>query len=88
MCHAIIESLLLAEGYMAFMQELTEVAGILEKVSVVITLPSSGLEQYDKNAERMFNQLQKVSGRVEKVYSPVQENEIAQDAPNGIYNKA
>ncbi len=68
----------LAAQTMAFMQELTEVAGILEKVCVIITLPSSVLEQYDRNAEKMFNQLQKVSGRVEKVYSPVQENEIAQ----------
>jgi hypothetical protein len=63
---------------MAFMQELTEVAGTLEKTSVVVTLPSSILEQYDKNAEKMFNQLQKVSGRVERIYSPVREYEIAQ----------
>jgi hypothetical protein len=67
----------LAAQTLAFMQELTEAAAILETVCLIITLPSSVLEQYDRNAEKMFNQLQKVSGRVEKVYSPVQENEIA-----------
>lgn len=73
-----IKDTTLAAQTMAFMQELTEVAGTLEKVSVIITLPSSVPEQYDKNAERMFNQLQKVSGRVERIYSPVREYEIAQ----------
>ncbi len=68
----------LAAQTIAFVQELTEVAGILDKVCVVITLPSSVLEHYDKNAEKMFNQLQKVSGRLEKIYSPVRDNEIAQ----------
>jgi hypothetical protein len=68
----------LAAQTIAFVQELTEVAGILDKICVVITLPSSVLEHYDKNAEKMFNQLQKVSGRLEKIYSPVRDNEIAQ----------
>jgi hypothetical protein len=45
---------------------------------VVITLPSSVLEHYDTNAEKMFNQLQKVSGRLEKIYSPVRDSEISQ----------
>jgi hypothetical protein len=60
----------------AFMQELTEVAGTLDKVCVVITLPSSLLEHYDEKAERLYQQLQKVAGRVEKIYTPVQEDEI------------
>src|SRR3989441_4143911 len=60
----------------AFMQELTEVAGTLDRVCVVVTLPSSVLEHYDERAEKLFQQLQKVAGRVEKIYTPVQENEI------------
>ncbi len=60
----------------AFMQELTEVAGTLDQVCVVITLPSSLLERYDDKSEKLFQQLQKVAGRVEKIYTPVQENEI------------
>jgi len=61
----------------AFMQELTETVSTLEKVCLVITLPSSILERYDEDAEKLYQQLQKVAGRVEKIYTPVQENEIA-----------
>jgi len=43
---------------------------------LVITLPSSILEHYDENAERFFQQLQKVTGRTEKIYTPVEEDEI------------
>jgi predicted AAA+ superfamily ATPase len=68
----------LAAQTIAFTQELTEVAGILDKICVVISLPSSVLEHYDTNAEKMFNQLQKVSGRLEKIYSPVRDSEISQ----------
>lgn len=63
----------LAQQTLAFMQELTEVAGTLEKVCVVITLPSSRLEHLDEN---LFQQLQKKIGRTEKVYTPVHEDEI------------
>lgn len=66
----------LAAQTIAFMQELTEVAGTLERVCVVVTLPSSILEHYDEKAEKLFQQLQKVAGRVEKIYTPVQEDEI------------
>ncbi len=66
----------LAAQTIAFMQELTEVAGTLEKVCVVVTLPSSLLEHYDEKAEKLYQQLQKGAGRVEKIYTPVQEDEI------------
>jgi hypothetical protein len=42
----------------------------------VVSLPSSGLEHYDENAERMFQQLQKVMGRVEKVLTPIGDEEV------------
>lgn len=71
-----VEESTLAAQTVAFLQELTEVAGTLEKVCVVLTLPSSILEHYDETAERLFQQLQKVAGRVEKIYTPVQEREI------------
>ena len=67
----------LAAQVLAFMQELTEVAGTLEKVCVVVTLPSSLLEHYDEMSERLFQQLQKISGRVEKIYTPVRDEEIS-----------
>jgi hypothetical protein len=58
------------------MQELTETAGTLEKVCLVVTLPASIIEHYDEKSEKLFQQLQKVAGRVEKIYTPVQEQEI------------
>lgn len=71
-----VEESTLAAQTMAFMQELTEVVGTLEKVTLAVTLPASIIEHYDERAEKLFHQLQKVAGRVEKIYTPVQENEI------------
>lgn len=66
----------LAAQTIAFVQEVTEAVGTLDKVCVVVTLPSSLLEHYDEKAEKLYQQLQKVAGRVEKIYTPVQESEI------------
>jgi hypothetical protein len=68
----------LATQTIAFVQELTELVSTLEKVALVVTLPSSLMEHFDARAEQLFQQLQRVSGRVEKIYTPVQENEITQ----------
>ncbi len=68
----------LAAQTIAFLQELTEAASILDKTVLVVTLPSSVVEHYDENAERLFQQIQKVSGRVERIYTPVEEEEITQ----------
>ena len=71
-----VEESTLASQTIAFMQELVEIPGTLEKTCLIVTLPSSIMEHYDENAERAYQQLQKVSGRVEKVYTPVQDEEI------------
>ena len=68
----------LASQTIAFLQELTEAASILDKTALIITLPSSVVEHYDEKAEFLFQQLQKVSGRVERIYTPVEEEEITQ----------
>lgn len=68
----------LAAQTIAFMQEITEAVSTLDKVVLVATLPSSTLEHFDEQAARLFQQLQRVSGRVEKIYTPVQEHEITQ----------
>ena len=68
----------LASQTLAFMQELTEAAAILEQVALVITLPSGAMEHYDERMEQLFGQLRLIAGRVEKIYTPVQEHEIAQ----------
>jgi len=67
----------IASQTMAFMQELTEAVSTLDNVSLVITLPASVLEHYDENAEKLFQQLQHITGRTEKIYTPVEENEIS-----------
>jgi len=67
----------LASQTIAFLHELSETVATLERTCLVITLPASVLEHYDENAEQLFRQLQKVSGRVEKIYTPVQEYEIS-----------
>lgn len=61
---------------LAFMQELTETVTTLPQVVLVLTLPSSVLERYDEAAEEMLTQLQRISGRVEAIYTPVEGVEI------------
>lgn len=73
----VVESTL-ASQTVAFLQELTELVSTLERVVLVVTLPSSLMEHFDAHAEQLFQQLQRVSGRVEKIYTPVQEHEITQ----------
>ncbi len=60
----------------AFIQELSGVTAAVGKSLLVITLPSSMLERYDDNAEKARMQLQKVIGRTEKIYTPVEDDEI------------
>ena len=71
-----VEASTLASQTLAFMQELTEAAVALEKVALVITLPSGGMEHFGEGAEKLSEQLQHVVGRVEMIYTPVQEREI------------
>lgn len=66
----------LASQTIAFIQEFLETVATLDRTCTVITLPSSLIEHYDQSAEIMFQQLQKVSGKFEKVYAPVQDDEI------------
>ncbi len=73
-----VEGSTLSSQTLAFMQELTEAARTIEKIALVITLPSSGMEHFGEGAEKLFEQLQHVVGRVEKIYTPVQEHEITE----------
>jgi hypothetical protein len=67
----------LAAQVLSFMQELTEVVRSLDNTCLVMTLPSSALEHYDESSEKLFQQLQKISGRVQRIYTPVLENEVS-----------
>lgn len=66
----------LAVQTLAFLQELTGAVSTIEKALLVATLPSSTLEHYSEGAERLFQQIQKIFGRVEAIFTPVQEGEI------------
>jgi hypothetical protein len=61
---------------LAFLQELSESAAASEKTALVLTLPASILEHYDEEAEKALVQLQKISGRVESIYVPVEGMEV------------
>lgn len=60
----------------AFLQELTEAVSSTGNSALVVTLPASILEQYDTSAEKALSRLQKVSGRIESIYTPVEGIEI------------
>ncbi len=62
----------------SFLKALTEVVVASEKCALIATLPSSiteGFEEPDK-AQRILSELQKIFGRVEKIYTPVEGEEI------------
>lgn len=61
---------------LAFLHEITEAVASSKKHVLVLTLPSSVLEQYDESAEKALAQLRKVSGRVESIYHPVEGTDI------------
>ncbi len=62
---------------LVFFQELTQVVSSLGNCLLVVTLPASRLEHYDESSEELFQKLQKVLGRVEKIYEPVSDEEIS-----------
>jgi len=64
-----------ASQVMSFMRSLTETVGTLDKTFLVLTYPSGA--HYDETGQKLLDQLQERSGRVEKLYTPVQEEEIS-----------
>ena len=63
-----------AEQISAFSQEITEAAKTKDNCCLVCTLPSSA--PYGEAGERALNELQRIYGRVEAVYTPVEGVEI------------
>jgi len=61
---------------LSFLQELSEAITSVDKCAVIATLPSSALEHYDEAAEQVLTQLQKISGRVEAIYTPVEGEQV------------
>jgi hypothetical protein len=63
-----------ADQVIAFFQELTETVKVLPQCSLVATLPPS--VPYGEEGERRLSELQRVFGRVEAVYTPVEGEEV------------
>lgn len=60
----------------AFLQELTETISSIEKGVLIVTLPSSYLEDYSEKKEESLSRLNKIFGRVESIETPVKGEEI------------
>ncbi|MBC7362513.1 MAG: ATP-binding protein [Candidatus Aminicenantes bacterium] len=77
----------LAAQTMAFLQELSGAVGTVEKALLVLSLPSSIMEHYDENAEKLYGMLQKITGRTERIYTPVEEDEIEHVIRKRLFQK-
>lgn len=66
----------LASQTIAFLQELTGVVKTLDKTILFVSLPSSNPYK-DEKSEELLQALQSILGRMEKVYTPVQDEEIS-----------
>jgi hypothetical protein len=66
----------LASQTIAFLQELTGVVKTLDKTILFVSLPSSNPYK-DEKSEELLQSLQSILGRMEKVYTPVQDEEIS-----------
>ncbi len=67
----------IAQGQaLVFLQEITEVIAASNNSVLILTLPKSDLEQFDEAATRALSQLEKIAGRVESIYVPVDGVEI------------
>ncbi len=63
----------------AFFQELTETIKVLDQCALVVTLPSSvpyGQDKEGERAEQALQHLQRIFGRVEAIYTPVEGEEL------------
>ena len=61
-----------------FLKSLTEAVSITDRCALIATLPSSVMEGFEEpeKAERTLSELQKIFGRVEKIYTPVEGEEV------------
>lgn len=69
-----VEESTLASQVLTFMRRLTDTVRTLDKTILIHTYPSGS--HYDEHGQRLLNQLQERSGRMEKVYTPVHDEEI------------
>jgi hypothetical protein len=60
----------------SFFQELTGAVGALPQGMLIVTLPSSHLEDFGEQQEESLDRLNKIFGRVESIQTPVQGEEV------------
>ncbi|MBN1814375.1 MAG: ATP-binding protein [Anaerolineae bacterium] len=60
----------------SFFQELTETVASLPRAMLIVTLPSSHLEDFGEKQEESLARLNKIFGRVEAIETPVQGEEV------------
>jgi hypothetical protein len=70
------EDTTLASQSFAFFQELTETVAALPQGMMVVTLPSSYLEDYGQRREESLARLNKIFGRLESIETPVKGEEV------------
>ncbi len=66
----------LASQTIAFLQELTNEVRTLDKTILFVSLPSSNPYR-DEKSEELLQALQNILGRLEKIYTPVQDEEVS-----------
>lgn len=66
----------LATQTFSFFQELTEAVAAIPRGMLVVTLPSSHLEDFGEDEEESLARLGKIFGRVESIETPVQGEEV------------
>jgi hypothetical protein len=60
----------------SFFQELTEAVATIPKGMLVVTLPSSYLEDFSDETEESLTRLSKIFGRIESIETPVHDEEV------------
>lgn len=60
----------------AFLQELSETVSMMKNGMLIVTLPSSVLEDYTEREEETLTKLEKIFGRIESIETPVKGEEI------------
>lgn len=60
----------------SFFQELTEAVALIPRGMMIVTLPSSYLEDFSDETEESLARLGKIFGRLESIETPVQDEEV------------
>lgn len=77
----------LAAQTLLFFQELSEAVSSLDNAMLVFTLPSGSLEQYDEQSKWFFEHIQKITGRVERIHTLLQDQEVAPLIRQRLFSK-